>query len=193
LPTDAERWAAIADRGAMFARLPDGSTSIEPWLALVRALLCRHGVDRMRADAELAAKTIAPGSFWRATPILLLAMASLMAGEPDRADVLFEDAAAEGLAAGGMTDACVALAERSLLAIARAAWDRGERCLSEARSVAHDAHLEDYPPITILYAAAAQMALHEGDKQRAGGADQGAAGPAGPDLCSAAPRRSGEA
>ena len=41
------------------ASLPDGSTSIEPWLALLRALLCRGGVEQMRADAELAARTMA--------------------------------------------------------------------------------------------------------------------------------------
>ena len=166
-PVDADRWAKVAGRGAVLARPPDGSPSIEPWLALLRALLCRDGVDRMRADAELATRTIAAGSFWRATPVLLLAMAQLMTGDPDRADLLFEDAAAGGMAAGGTTDVCVALAERSLLAITRGSWDLAERYLAEARSVARQAHLEDYPPITILHAAAARIALHQADRPRA--------------------------
>jgi LuxR family maltose regulon positive regulatory protein len=121
----------------------------------------------MRTDAELAASTIAAGSFWRATPILLQGMAHLMAGEVDRADMSFEDAAAEARTAGGTTDACVALAERSLLAMTRSRWDLAERHLAEARSVARGANLEDYPPVTIMYAMAARLALHQADRPRA--------------------------
>jgi LuxR family maltose regulon positive regulatory protein len=164
---DADRWAKTAERGAAVARLPDGSPSIEPWLALLRALLCHEGEEQMRADAELAASTIAAGSFWRATPILLRGMAHLMASDVARADMFFEDAAADARAAGGTTDACVALAERSLLAMASGMWDLAERHLSEARSVAREANLEDYPPVTIMYAAAARLALHDADRPRA--------------------------
>ncbi|HWM98889.1 MAG TPA: hypothetical protein VNO54_17750, partial [Streptosporangiaceae bacterium] len=88
-------------------------------------------------------------------------------GDPDRADVLFQDAAATGQAGGASTGACVALAERSLLAIGRGAWEAAERHLSQARSLARDANLEDYPPITILHAAAARIALYQHDRPRA--------------------------
>jgi LuxR family transcriptional regulator, maltose regulon positive regulatory protein len=71
-PAEADRWAKVAERGAVAARWPDGSASIEPWLALLRALLCRDGFDQMRADAELARRTIAAGGFWRSTPAALL-------------------------------------------------------------------------------------------------------------------------
>jgi LuxR family transcriptional regulator, maltose regulon positive regulatory protein len=99
-PADAERWATAAERGAVGASLPDGSPSIEPWLALVRAILCRDGVDQVRADAEFAAETMAAGSFWRTAPILFQGIAQLMAGDPGRADVLFEDTAAVAGPAG---------------------------------------------------------------------------------------------
>jgi LuxR family maltose regulon positive regulatory protein len=166
-PDEAERWAGIAEREAAVASLPDGSASIEPWLALLRALLCRGGVEQMRADAELAARTMAAGSFWRTAAILYLGEAHLMAGDPVRADVLFQDAAAGGRAGGAAVGACVALAERSLLAMARGAWEAAERHLSEARSLAQDANLEDYPPVTIVHAAAARIALHEANRPRA--------------------------
>jgi LuxR family transcriptional regulator, maltose regulon positive regulatory protein len=166
-PVNAERWAAHAERGTVGASLPDGSPSIQPWLALLRAILCRDGGEQMQADAELAAKTVAAGSFWRTASILFLAMAHLMAGDPDQADVLFEDAVAEGRASGANIGACVALAERSLLAIAQGSWDLGRQYLSEARSVARDANLADYPPVTILHAAAARIALHDADPRRA--------------------------
>jgi LuxR family maltose regulon positive regulatory protein len=167
-PADAERRARIAEHAAAaVTSLPDGSPTIEPWLALLRAMLCRAGPDQMRADAELAAATMAAGSFWRTASILYLGLAHLMAGDPDKADVLFEDAAAEGHAAGGAIGACVALAERSLLAMANGAWDLAERHLGEARTVARAAKAEDYPPTTIMYAAAARMALHRADPSRA--------------------------
>ena len=166
-PLRAERWAERAERGTAAVTLPDGSPSIEPWLALLRAILCRDGAEQMQADAELAAKTVAAGSFWRTASILFLATAHLMAGDADQADVLFEDAVAEGRASGANIGACVALAERSLLAIAQGSWDLGREYLSEGRSVAREANLADYPPVTILHAAAARIALHDADPARA--------------------------
>ena len=166
-PGEADRRAGVAEQGAAVASLPDGSASIEPWLALLRALLCRGGVEQMQADAELAARTMAAGSFWRTAATLFLGLAHLMAGDPDRADVLFADAAAGGQAGGATTGTCLALAERSLLAIAQGAWERGERHLSEAWGLARDANLEDYPPFAIVHAVAARIALHQGDRPRA--------------------------
>ena len=166
-PAQAERWADVAERAAAATSLPGGSPSIEPWLALIWALLCRDGVEQMRADAELAARTMAPGSFWRITAMMYRAAAHLMAGDLDRADVLFGDVVAEGQAAGIMFGPCIALAERSLLAITSGDWELGRRYLSEARSLARGGNLEDYPPVTILYAVAARMALHEADRPRA--------------------------
>ena len=164
---DAERWANVVERAAAGASLPDGSPSIEPWLAGLRAMLCRDGVDQMRADAQLGAETMAAGSFWRTASILQLATAHLMAGDPVRAGVLFEDAAAEGRVGGATIGACIALSERSLLAIADGDWALARRYLAEARSVAREANVEDYPPMTILHAVAARMALHDADQPRA--------------------------
>ena len=166
-PGQAEGWAEAAEQAAAPARMPDGSASTEPWLALMRALLCRGGVEQMRADAELAARTMAARSFWRPSATLYLAVAHLMAGDPDRADALFQDAAAAGRAGMANLGTCVALGERSLLAIARGAWEAAGRHLSEARSLARDANLEDYPPVTILHAVAARIALHQADRPRA--------------------------
>ena len=160
---EAERWARIAELGATAASLPDGSPTTEPWLALLRAMLCRDGPDQMRADAELAARTMAAGSFFQAAATLYLASAHLMAGDRDRADLLFEDQVAQGRVVGAMIGACVAHAERALLAIGQGAWDRAGRYLSQARSVAQEAHLEEYPPVALVHAAAAQVALHQGD------------------------------
>lgn len=60
----------------------------------------------MRADAELAVATMPHGTFLRTAAILHLETAHLMAGGPDRADVLFEGAA-EGRTGGTMLSPCV--------------------------------------------------------------------------------------
>ena len=166
-PADAERWAGLAERGAAAASPPDRSPPAGPLLALLRALLCRDGIGQMRADAQIAAATMPATSIWRAAPILLLGLAHLMAGEEDQADLVFQDQVAESRAVGANIGACVALAERSLLAIAKGAWDLAGRHLSEARSLAREANLEDYPLVTILHAVAARLALHQADAPRA--------------------------
>jgi LuxR family maltose regulon positive regulatory protein len=167
-PAEAERWARIADEGATAASetatgAPDGSPTTEPWLALLRALLCRDGPSQMLADAELAARTMAAGSFFQAAATLCLGVAHLMAGHRDRADLLFEDQVAQGRMVGGMIGACLALTERALLAIGQGAWEQAGGYLDQARSVAQEAHLEEYPPVALMCAAAAQVALHQGD------------------------------
>ena len=64
-PAEADRWADAAASGSYEGTLPDGSDSIDSWRALLRAQLCRGGAARMRADAELAVRTLARGSpFW---------------------------------------------------------------------------------------------------------------------------------
>jgi LuxR family transcriptional regulator, maltose regulon positive regulatory protein len=58
-PAEAEQWADVADRllGHNAARPSDPQT--EAMAAASRALLCRGGVDQMRADADLAARKFA--------------------------------------------------------------------------------------------------------------------------------------
>jgi LuxR family maltose regulon positive regulatory protein len=162
-PAEAERWATITERGATDDSPPDGSPTIEPWLRLLRALLCRSGPHQMQADAELAAKTMPAGSFFQAAATLFLAIGHLMAGDDDRADMLFEDQVAQGRALDVVVGPCIALAERALLAIGQGTWEQAGRYLSEARSVAREAHLEEYPPVAIMHVAAVRMALHHGD------------------------------
>jgi len=166
-PAAAERWARVAERGTITASLPDGTATIEPWLALLHAFLCRAGPGQMLADAELAAATLAPQSFWRTSSILLLAIAHLMAGDPDQADVLLTDAIAEHRADRVLIGTCVALAERSLLAISQGAWDQAEQHLSRAQSLTRQANYEDYPLVAIIHAVAARVALHHNDRPRA--------------------------
>jgi LuxR family transcriptional regulator, maltose regulon positive regulatory protein len=165
-PAAAERWADAAERRSHQGAMPDGTTSIEGWLALLRAMLCRDGIAQMRADAEIALTLVPAGSLLRASAQLLLGMSHLLAGDPDLADRLLAAAAEAGEDAGADT-ATLALAERSILALAREGWIQAEILAERARSIARRAWLEEYVTSVLLYAAAARVAIHRGDVARA--------------------------
>jgi LuxR family maltose regulon positive regulatory protein len=163
----AERWAAAAERGSYAGLLPDGSASIEGWRALLRAKLCRHGVAQMRTDTELALTLIAVGSLWRAPAQLLLGISQLLAGDLGVADDVLAEAVEVAEDTGATLAASVALAERAILAIGRKDWQDAETLVEQARSLVIKAHLEDCPTSIVVYAAAARVAIHHGNRDQA--------------------------
>jgi LuxR family transcriptional regulator, maltose regulon positive regulatory protein len=163
----AERWADAAERGAAehgssVGMLPDGSPSIQGWLALLRAVLCRDGIQQMRTDAQVAVALIPTGSPWQATAHLLLGVSLLLAGDQGSADRLLAEAAEAGEAAG--TDAAtMALVERSVSAISQGEWTRAEILAERARSIVRRTRREEYPSSVLLSAVAARLAIHRGN------------------------------
>ena len=132
-PLDARRWADAATHATLVGTLPDGCTSTEPWLRVLRAARCEHGVGEMRTDAEAALAELPYTSPWRAPALLELGAAALLAGNDAEADAFFGEASE---AAFGAADACTgmaALAERSLLAAARNEHDLGDRARAGRR------------------------------------------------------------
>jgi len=165
-PDDVERWAAAAERG-LTANGFAHSVTLEPWLALLRALLCRDGVDQMRADAQTAVAGLAPGSPWSATALLLEGVADVLAGEADRADPILAHAAEVATHIGALPAASAALAQRALVAIARQDWIEAETLADRALEIARARQLNDYEMSPLLHAVAARTALHRGDVPRA--------------------------
>ena len=123
-PVAAERWADAAEQGPVDGTLPDGST-VQSYRALLRALLCRDGVDRMRADTQAALDELSPGSQWRPTAQLLEGICYLLAGETDRADPLLAHAAEVATDARALPAVAIALAERSLVAMHQSGLEAG--------------------------------------------------------------------
>ena len=64
-PAEAERWLALADGATSTIPLSDGSATIEPWVATLRACMMPDGVERALADADLALEQLPPQSAWR--------------------------------------------------------------------------------------------------------------------------------
>jgi LuxR family maltose regulon positive regulatory protein len=165
-PIAAERWADAAEHGAS-GPLPDGSGPLEGWLALLGAALCRHGVERMRTDAEVALVLAPSDSPLRATLLMLLGVSHLLSGDPGIADDVLAEAVAVAEGSGATDTAVVALAERAILAIERREWSEAELLVERARSIARRAWLEEYVTSALLYAVAARVAVHRGEPAQA--------------------------
>ncbi len=163
----ADHWARVAERGEHAVAMPDGSSSTEPWAALLRAVLGRDGAERMRDDAELAVATLAPDSMLRPSALVHAGLAQLLLDAQDEADTRFEDAAEAGEASGAAVSAALALAERSLLAAARADWDTAEHHALAARETVSANRLEGYATSALPFAVSARSALRHGHWVRA--------------------------
>ena len=165
-PVGAERWADAAERGSKSGTLPDGST-VQSYLAMLRALLCRGGVERMRADAQLARDQLGPDSGWRGAALLLEGMSYLLVGDADRADPILAHATEVASGAGALPAAAAALAERCLVAIGRQDWAQAETLAEQALTTVKVGQLASYLESALGYAVAAHTTLHRGDVPRA--------------------------
>ena len=166
-PVAAKRWADAAERATYDGVLPDGSTLVDSWLALLRAQLCGRGVARMRGDAELALRTVAAESPFRTSASLLVAISYVLIGDVERADDLLADVAEDGLELGAVDVVAVAFGQRAAIAIARAAWVQAEGFTDRALHVIRRSGMDAYPTSAFVYAVAARVALHRGETQRA--------------------------
>jgi LuxR family maltose regulon positive regulatory protein len=157
-PAEAERWADSVDRWQYGDAARASDPAAEAWAAVVRALMCRHGIERMRADADEAARRLAAAGIVAPAAPALQGLARLLSGDVDGADAFFE----KGLAIGevGAIDTLTALlCERCLLAMARSQWDLAEKFAAEARAALLRAEAED----PLVSAVTARMAIHRGD------------------------------
>ena len=137
-----------------------------PGSRLLRSLLCRDGIDQMANDARIALEGLSNGSQLRATAVLLLGISQRLAGDAEAADASMEDAAELGDRYGAAPTVSVALAERSVFAMERGDWADARTYAQAARKVVEDGGLQDYMTSILAYAAAARVALHEGDVTR---------------------------
>jgi LuxR family maltose regulon positive regulatory protein len=165
-PVAAERWADAAEQGPVAGTLPDGSTA-QSYLALLRALLCRHGLDRMRADTRAALDELSPASQWQPTAQLLEGIGYLLAGQADQADPILAHAAQAATDAGALPAAATALAERSLVAMHHQDWQQAATLAEQAEEVVRVGALDGYVASALVHAALARVAVHQGDLPRA--------------------------
>ena len=136
--------------------------SVAPAISLLRAALCRDGVERMCSDIEAALAGLPPDSQWRATALLLLGCTLVLRGQDDLADAILA-AAEESAERLDATDTLIiAISERSLLASAGGEHARAEAHSMRARALAEESRLDGYTTGALELAASARTSLRSG-------------------------------
>jgi len=162
-PTDAERWADVVDRWQRGDVAWPGDPAAEAWAAVLQALLCRHGVDQMRADADQAARRFAAHNIVAPAPALFQGLARILSGDLAGGDVSLENAVNVGAAAGAPEIVPIALAEPSLVAMARGEWGRAGAFAEGACAALRRAGIEESYATPLVCAVRARTALRRGD------------------------------
>ncbi len=162
-PVEAERWADVVDRWQHGEAAPGSAPFAEAHAAILRALMCRGGIELMRADAGEAVRMCAAQGIVSPAPALYLGLAQLLSGDLDGGDASFEVAVSAGEQAGAHETLAVTLCERALVAMARGQWDRAEALAGQAGTVLRRAGIEASYATPLICAAQGRQALHQGD------------------------------
>ena len=160
---EAERWAAVVDHWQYEEASGPDDPAAEAWAALLRAVLCQHGVKQMHADADEAARRFAAESVWEPAAALMQGVARMLSGDLDGGDACLKNAASATEATGAPGVVAVALCERSLVAMARSEWSKAQVFAGRARAVVRRAGRQEYYATPLVCAVHARTALHRGD------------------------------
>jgi LuxR family transcriptional regulator, maltose regulon positive regulatory protein len=166
-PEEAERLLALADGANPAIPLSDGSATIAPWVATLRAHMMGNGVDRALADANLALDQLASESVWIPVALGARGVAHALFGETERAAEDFAATIETGLTAGAFEDVFVAHAHLALLAARQGAWGEAGRHAHAAQDFVGTHALGDYSTSALANAVSARVALHEGRREDA--------------------------
>ena len=161
-PAEAERWAAAVDRWQYENATRPDDPAAEAWAAVLRAMLCRRGIEQMRADADEAARRLAAAGIAAPVAAFFQGLARVLCGDPEAGEVFFDDVISSGGASAPDVIA-VALCERSLLAMSRGDWGRAGDLAGQAHTVLRQARMEDGYFTPVVYAVQARVAWHQGD------------------------------
>jgi LuxR family transcriptional regulator, maltose regulon positive regulatory protein len=161
-PAEAERWADAVDRWQDQDQDRPADPAAEAWAAVMRALLCRRGIEQMRADADDAAQRYAAANIVMPAAPFFQGMARVLSGDLDGGDAFLEDAISIG-ESGAPDVLAAALCQRSLVAMARGHWDQAEALAGEAAAVRRRAGIEDSYVSPLVSAVQARVALHRED------------------------------
>jgi LuxR family transcriptional regulator, maltose regulon positive regulatory protein len=159
----AERWAEAVESGTSTPQVPRDETAQGGRWTLLRAALCRHGVDEALADAVEAERAIALADPWRATALVVLGLVHVARGETGEADTAFLRAVEVGVDIGALPAASVALAARASLAADRGEMVEARELSATASAIVDDGRLQDHVTNVLTHAVAARMALHRQD------------------------------
>jgi LuxR family maltose regulon positive regulatory protein len=162
-PAEAARCEREEQASTATPALPDGSPSLEPWIATLRAYTCPDGVERALADCELALDRLGPGGWWQ--PIAQLGAGCTLAllGDAERAHPALVRATELAAAAGARESENLAFAQLALLAIEAGVWNDAATYAERAIAILMEAKLDGYLASGLAYGVAARVAIHRGE------------------------------
>ena len=158
-----EHWAAASERRLHSTA---GGHGLDAGVALMRAGVCRDGLERMAEDAARAYALAADDSPWRALACLLAGIAAHLTG--DRAQArpqLQEGARRAAVAAPAVQVLC--LAQLALIAIDEDDWEEAEALAARARAQVERAGLGDAPLCALALAVSARARAQRGRSEQA--------------------------
>jgi LuxR family maltose regulon positive regulatory protein len=158
-PAEAERWADVVDRWECRDGPGPDDPGAEAWAAVLRALLCRRGVNQMLTDADEAVRRFAAAGIVAPVAMACRGIALVLSGRPHDADAAYAEAITGGAGVGAPDVLADTLCERSLLAMARGDWSSAEAFAGRARALERQAGIEEM----LVCAVQARMAWHRGD------------------------------
>ena len=157
---EAETWLALAEGSSSTIPLSDGSETIEPWVAILRAGMMPDGVDRALLDGDLALEQLAPASPWMPAALVLRGMAHALLGATEGATDDLTAAVAD--ARGATQPVTLAHAQLALLAAGQGKWNEAGPAARAALELVEAADLSEYSSSALIYVAVARVAIHEG-------------------------------
>ncbi len=163
-PAAAKRWLDAAVGSKVDSAMPDGSRSLEPWIALLRAAMCRR---RRRADARSMRRSLCATWVRRAggapQPCSFAVSRSCSSATTDCGDESLAEAAETAESMGATSIQMLALAERCLLAAAREDDAGAEALALQARALTDFDQLGDDATSALAFAASARLGLRGHD------------------------------
>ncbi len=165
-PTEAEKLAARMEHLSFEGATEDGWRTFSAARAAFNALLCAHGVATMNHDAETALEGAPPWSRWHSTALWLVGFAREMAGDPEGAAGCYEEAVRTDIEAGRQLSVAP-LTSRAFLAIESGDWRVAAEQVEMALITTEVARPANYIEGGLAHAAAARVAVHDRDPDRA--------------------------
>lgn len=163
---EAERRLTVVD-GLSFAGVPnDGTASFESSRAILRAMMCRDGPERMLADARLAVDLEPATSLWRDGALDMYAQALLLVGDDEQARAVFEETSAVAAACSSTDNYAIAEAQLAVMDLEGGAIDTAAEHAARALAAIEGYRMDDYAIAALVFASGARVAHRQRDDAR---------------------------
>ncbi|HEX5858304.1 MAG TPA: LuxR C-terminal-related transcriptional regulator, partial [Microbacterium sp.] len=163
----AERWAAAAEAATLEGTPGDGSASFASARAMLRAVMCAAGPDRMLADAEFALAAEPSWSAWHDVALYAAGDAHVLLGNADTAAEHFLAVTTRPTDSGNIGARVLSHTQLAMIYLSRGRATEAAVLLETAQAMIEDARIQDYATAVLTFAALARLALHRGDLKTA--------------------------